>query len=104
VGNLKAQQKKDLPHMQYVAICIDKENSENLRLENRGDHIAHLKKVKDNMLLAGPFLTDAGRMCGSLLVFNGMKLEEIETWLEEDPYAKAGLFASVEVKPFKQVI
>ncbi len=116
-GNLKAQQnapvasgqskgalKKDLSHMQYAAICIDKENSENLRLENRGDHIAHLKKVKDNMLLAGPFLTDAGRMCGSLLVFNGMKLEEIETWLEEDPYAKAGLFASVEVKPFKKVI
>ena len=90
--------------MQFAAICIDKENSENLRLENRGDHIAHLKKVKDNMLLAGPFLTDAGRMCGSLLVFNGMKLEEIETWLAEDPYAKAGLFASVEVKPFKQVI
>ena len=90
--------------MQFAAICIDKENSENLRLENRGDHIAHLKKVKDNMLLAGPFLTETGRMCGSLLVFNGMKLEEIKTWLEEDPYSKAGLFQSVEVKPFKQVI
>lgn len=90
--------------MQYVAICIDKENSENLRLENRNDHIAHLKKVKDNMLLAGPFLTDEGRMCGSLLVFNDLSLDEINSWLEEDPYAKAGLFRSVEVKPFKKVI
>ncbi len=90
--------------MQFAAICIDKENSENLRLENRGDHLAHLKKVKDNFLLAGPFLTDDGHMCGSLLVFDGLTLEEINTWLKEDPYAKAGLFRSVEVKPFKKVL
>lgn len=90
--------------MQFAVICIDKDDSEHLRLENRGEHIVHLKKVKDNLLLAGPFLTDAGRMCGSLLVFNGMTVEEINLWLEQDPYAKAGLFQSVEVKPFKKVI
>lgn len=90
--------------MQYAVICIDKENSENLRLENRTGHIAHLKTVKDNMLLAGPFLNEAGRMCGSLLVFNDLSQEEINNWLEQDPYSKAGLFQSVEVKPFKRVI
>lgn len=90
--------------MQYVAICIDKENSEQLRLDNRAEHIVHLKKVKDDMLLAGPFLNDAGRMCGSLLVFNGMKLEDIQAWMDADPYSKAGLFETVEIRPFKQVI
>ena len=90
--------------MQYTAICKDKENSEHIRLENRSAHIDHLKKIKSNLLLAGPFLTDAGRMCGSLLVFEGLTKEEIETWLEEDPYNKADLFQSVELTPFKRVI
>ena len=90
--------------MQFVAICKDKENSEHLRLENRGAHIEHLKKIKPHLLLAGPFLTDTGRMCGSLLVFEGLSKEEIETWLQDDPYSKAGLFQSVELTPFKKVI
>lgn len=90
--------------MQYAAICIDKKDSENLRLENRGDHLAHLKKVRKNILIAGPFLSDNGTMCGSLLVFDGLEKSELEAWLEEDPYAKAGLFETVEVKPFKKVL
>ncbi len=90
--------------MQFAAICIDKENSEHIRLENRADHIEHLKKVKHHMLLAGPFLNNEGRMCGSLLVFNDMPLEDINQWLEQDPYNQANLFQSVEVKPFKKVI
>ncbi len=90
--------------MQFAAICIDKENAENLRLENRGPHLEHLKKVRDKMLLAGPFLTQEGRMCGSLLVFEGLTEAEIKSWLEDDPYNKAGLFQSVDLKPFKKVI
>lgn len=90
--------------MQYAAICLDKDQAENLRLENRGAHIEHLRKVRDNILLAGPFLNDEGGMCGSLLVFDNMSKEEIKTWLESDPYAKAGLFQSVEIKPFKKVL
>lgn len=90
--------------MQYAAICIDKENAESLRIENRGEHLGHLKKVREHLLLAGPFLTDDGHMCGSLLVFDGLSLTEIEAWLHDDPYAKAGLFESVEVKPFKKVL
>lgn len=90
--------------MQYAAICIDKKESENLRLENRGEHLAHLKKVREHILIAGPFLSDEGSMCGSLLVFDGMSRDELETWLKEDPYAIAGLFESVEIKPFKKVL
>lgn len=90
--------------MQFAVICIDRKNSLELRMENRGDHLAHLKKVRDNLLIAGPFLSDEGEMCGSLLVFNDLPKEEIEQWLEEDPYSKAGLFETVELKPFKKVL
>lgn len=90
--------------MQFAVICIDRKNSLELRMENRGDHLAHLKKVRDNLLLAGPFLNDEGEMCGSLLVFNDLPKEEIEQWLAEDPYSKAGLFETVELKPFKKVL
>lgn len=90
--------------MQYAAICMDKPNSENLRLENRGEHLGHLKKVRDNILIAGPFLNDEDSMCGSLLVFDGLTLDEINDWLANDPYAKAGLFETVEVRPFRKVL
>ena len=90
--------------MQFAAVCLDKENSEHLRLENRGPHLEHLKKMRDKILLAGPFLNDEGKMCGSLLVFEGLERGEIESWLEEDPYNKAGLFKSVELRPFKKVL
>lgn len=90
--------------MQFAAICLDKDNAENLRLENRGAHLEHLKKIRGNLLLAGPFLNENGGMCGSLLVFNDIEESDIQNWLEDDPYNKAGLFQSVELKPFKKVL
>lgn len=41
---------------------------------------------------------------GTLLVVDGSSKEEVTAWAATDPYAKAGLFASVDVWPMKKVV
>ena len=49
-------------------------------------------------------IDDAGAMCGSILMLATDDRAEAEAWAAGDPYAKAGLFESVEIKAFKHVI
>ena len=53
---------------------------------------------------AGPFIDAAGQMCGSLIVLNVGSKAEAEAWAAADPYAQAGLFASVMIQEWKRVI
>ena len=43
-------------------------------------------------------------MCGSLLIMEAADHAEVEAWCAADPYAKAGLFESVEIRPWNRVI
>ena len=43
-------------------------------------------------------------MCGSLIVLGVASRAEAEAWAAADPYAKAGLFASVMIQEWKRVI
>ncbi len=56
------------------------------------------------MKLAGPFLDSAGQPCGSMLVLDCPDEESARAFLAGDPYARAGLFASVELRPFKPAL
>ena len=40
---------------------------------------------------------------GSLTVAEFESLEQAKAWAEADPYAEAGVYESIVVKPFKQV-
>jgi uncharacterized protein YciI len=54
--------------------------------------------------MAGPFLDTAGTMCGSLVILEVETLAQAQDWAAADPYAKAGLFQSVEITEWKKVI
>jgi uncharacterized protein YciI len=43
-------------------------------------------------------------MCGSLLILDVADRAAAEAWADGDPYAKAGLFETVEIHAWKQVI
>jgi uncharacterized protein len=90
--------------MHFVALCLDKPNSLATRLENRAAHLAFLKERPEALKLAGPFLDAAGEPCGSMLVLDCADEEAARTLLAGDPYARAGLFASVELRPFKPAL
>jgi uncharacterized protein YciI len=41
---------------------------------------------------------------GSAIVAEFTSLEDAKTWAEADPYATAGVYAKVVVRPFKKVL
>lgn len=90
--------------MLYALICTDKPNALQTRLDNRADHLAFLKAMGDKLKAAGPFLDDDGGMTGSLVVIEATNRDEALAVASEDPYARAGLFESVEIRPWNWVI
>lgn len=87
--------------MRFVVYSKDKADSLHIRKANRDAHLAFLKSdTAAHVLMAGPWLNDAGDMAGSLLVVDSESRETLDVWLSRDPYAAAGLAAEVTVKPF----
>ncbi len=89
--------------MLYAIICLDRPGALEVRKANRDAHLAHIRGAGAAIVQAGPFLDADGGMCGSLLIFEG-DLAGAEAWAAADPYAAAGLFRSVEIRPWKKVI
>lgn len=89
--------------MRVALICIDKPDHLHLRTENRA---AHLKHIEDSGIveMAGPFLSAEGAMCGSLVVLSVENMDQAKAWAAADPYAKAGLFQSVDIREWKKVV
>ncbi len=88
--------------MLFAVICNDKPDHLEVRLANRPAHVDYLKET--GAVLAGPFLDPAGEMCGSLVVIEAEDRAAAENWAANEPYAKAGLFDSVAIRPWKRVI
>ena len=90
--------------MHFVAICLDMPDGLAKRLENRAAHLAFLGEKPELVKLAGPFLDSAGQPCGSMLIVECADEAAARAFLAADPYAKAGLFASVDVRAYKPVL
>ena len=87
--------------MLFALICTDKPNSLDLRLKVRPDHVAYLNGLGDTLKTAGPFTTDEGSPDGSLVIIDVENRAAAEQIAKNDPYAKAGLFSSVEIRAWK---
>jgi uncharacterized protein YciI len=87
--------------MLYAVICTDKPDSLGIRKANRPEHVEYLQSLDDRLVLAGPFTeSDGETMNGSLIVIEAASLQAAKEIAAGDPFAKAGLFASVEVRPW----
>jgi uncharacterized protein YciI len=86
--------------MLFVLVAIDKENSLALRMATREAHFAYARETAV-IRMGGPFLDSRGDMAGSLIIFEAENLEAAKRWHAGDPYAKAGLFARSEIRPWK---
>lgn len=88
--------------MHFVFYGKDKAGSLQLRLDNRAAHIEWLKS--NPIPIAGPLLDESGDMVGSMVVCEAKDKAAARALFANDPYAKAGLFASSEITPWKWVI
>jgi uncharacterized protein len=87
--------------MLYALICTAKPNSLALRMANRPDHLAYLQSLGETLVFAGPFTQEDGvTMNGSLVVVEAATLDAARRLAAGDPFAKAGVFASVEIRPW----
>lgn len=90
--------------MLFAVTCLDKPDSAHIRQENRPAHLEYAK-ASANLKMGGPLLSDDGeRMIGSMLVLEAADRAEVDAWCAADPYAKAGLFESVTIRPFKWLL
>ncbi len=91
--------------MHFAIVCLDKPDHGAVRAENRPAHIEHLKVYEAHILVAGPLLGNDGQSpVGSLLIMDFGDLEAAKNFANGDPYNKAGLFGSVDIRPWRKVI
>ncbi|TPN83760.1 hypothetical protein FJ987_05110 [Mesorhizobium sp. CU2] len=86
--------------MLFAFVCKDKPNSLQLRIDTRPPHVAFLEglNAEGKLAFAGPFLNAEGKPDGSLVVVEAPDLAAAQALSAADPYAKAGLFESVEIR------
>ena len=98
--------------MLYAIVAEDVPGSLAKRLEARPAHLERLKalQAEGRLVLAGPNpaidAADPGPagFSGSIIVAEFASRGAAIAWASEDPYAVAGVYARVTVKPFKRVL
>lgn len=98
--------------MWYVIEGYDGDDVLAARLQARARHLERLVALRDagRLLLAGPCpridAEDPGPagFSGSLVVAEFDSLQDARDWADADPYVAAGVYACVEVRPFRRVL
>jgi uncharacterized protein YciI len=98
--------------MWFAIIGTDVPDSLDKRKNARPAHLARLEKLQaeGRLLLAGPFPAiesdDPGPagFTGSLIIAGFSSMADAQHWADADPYVAAGVYAGVEVKPFRQTL
>jgi uncharacterized protein YciI len=98
--------------MWYAIVGNDIPDSLARRQEARPAHLARLNDLRNEgrLLLAGPFpaidAEDPGPagFTGSLIVAEFDDLGAARAWADADPYIAAGVYADVDVRPFRKVL
>ena len=92
--------------MLYALLCNDKPGRLQVRLDTRAAHLEWLTGLKDKgvVKLAGPFLDADGKPEGTLMVIAADSAEAAHSLAVQDPYAIAGLFESVTIRPWNWVV
>lgn len=89
--------------MLVALIARDRPGALEIRKANRAAHLDYIAAT-GIVSQAGPLLDSQEQMIGSLVILDVADMAAAESWAAGDPYAKAGLFGSVELIPWKKVI
>ncbi|KAG1132627.1 hypothetical protein G6F61_001536 [Rhizopus arrhizus] len=84
---------------EFLVIVKDYSDPECLqrRLSIRNKHLAEAKALKDQDVIR------SGKMKGSMIIYSGESVEEIEKVIRNDPYVKNKVWESWEIYPFKRL-
>ena len=98
--------------MLYIIIGKDRQNSLADRLSVRPAHLERVQALLDEgrLIIGGPMPAidsenpgEAGFL-GSVIIAEFASLGDATVWAEADPYTVTGVFETLEVHPYKQVL
>ena len=84
--------------MLWAVLCIDKEDTAAEREKLLTIHRAYLDTQDPIIFFSGPLQSDeAERSLGSLFVLSVKSRAEAQKYIDDEPFNKAGIFASVRI-------
>ncbi|SCK28884.1 hypothetical protein VAR608DRAFT_2414 [Variovorax sp. HW608] len=87
--------------MIYTFVLLDRPHASELRARVRPEHKAYLGLQAERIAFAGPLVDDEGKdMHGSLLAIDFPSRDAAVAWLHDEPFNKAGLYASAQIHGF----
>lgn len=90
---------------QYLIYALDYTDNEasERRRNARPAHLENVKKLKstDNYVIGGAILNNDDLMIGSTMVVQFKTFEELNQWLQNDPYITQKVWDKVDIKPFR---
>lgn len=90
--------------MIYTFILLDKANAQDLRRQLKGEHRKYMTAVADRIAFAGRLVGDDGwTKVGSLIAVDFPDREAATRWLQEEPFTRAGLYASIQIQAFRNL-
>ncbi|MEQ8312680.1 MAG: YciI family protein [Gammaproteobacteria bacterium] len=94
--------------MQFLITAYDgkDDDAQARRAAARPAHIEGANKLMadGHILIGGAILDNDGKMIGSSMVVEFETREELDHWLNEDPYITGGVWEDVQVVPFRTAI
>ena len=98
--------------MWYAIEGRDGADAREKRSAARDAHLARLRALRDEgrLLVAGPCpavdAEDPGPagFSGSIVIARFDSIEDARAWADADPYVATGVYADVEVRPFRKVL
>jgi uncharacterized protein YciI len=91
--------------MAFLVLCMDKPDGLALRKKTRSVHLEYMIRHKTRVVFGGPLTTDDGdRTVGSVMMLDFPDRPAVEVFLRDEPYTRAGLFESVIIRRWRQVV
>lgn len=87
--------------MYFAVSCYDKDGGLELRMATREKHLAFAANAGARIIVGGALLGADDTMIGSHLIVEADDRAALDAFLATDPYAIAGLFEKVTIKPMK---
>lgn len=89
--------------MKFLVRFTDRPNVTKLREDHRESHLEWLREHHAQIRIAGPVF-DGERSVGAYWAVNAESQSEVQTLIQEDPFWKVGIRASVTILRWKNVL
>ena len=91
--------------MAWLAMSQDVENGTAIREEYLAAHLEYIESILHKIEVGGPMNTEQNpEYTSSVIIYRVDSEADAKTLLENDPYYKAGLYASTKLMQFNPVV